>query len=74
MSTDLVIILLLYADFSGKSTQEQLADDGWEIKSTLDISGGTTIMAEKGNRTATVSMNAADGTTTVVITTAVVEE
>ncbi|MFC1686991.1 hypothetical protein ACFL0L_00220 [Patescibacteria group bacterium] len=47
--------------------ETELADDGWEVTSTLTLPTGITLGAEKGNRYVTVSAGEEDGDTFVTI-------
>ena len=53
---------------------EKLQADGWSIISTLEISDGADIMAEKDDRYTTVSIATSEGITVVIITTSVISE
>ena len=52
----------------------ELENDGWDITMTLDIGEGSTIGAEKDNRSVSISIAESDGATTVVIGTSTMEE
>lgn len=54
--------------------EEQLVDDGWTITGMLDFTSAATVMAEKNNRTVTVTMTEVDGVVTVGIGTSTNEE
>lgn len=54
--------------------EKQLVDDGWTITGMLDFTATATIMAEKDNRTVTVTIIEADGVVTVGIGTSTNEE
>ncbi|MFH0952525.1 MAG: hypothetical protein V1838_05115 [Patescibacteria group bacterium] len=47
--------------------EDQLAADGWTVTMSLSIGTGTTIGAEKGDRTVTITIDQADNGKTVVI-------
>ena len=53
---------------------EQLVDDGWTITGTLDFTETASIMAEKDDRTVTVTILETDGVVTVGIGTSTIEE
>ena len=54
--------------------ESELENDGWDITMTLDIGEGSTIGAEKDNRSVSISIAESDGATTVVIGTSTMEE
>lgn len=54
--------------------EEELVDDGWTITGTLDFTETVSLMAEKDNRTVTVTIMEVDGVVTVGIGTSTNEE
>ncbi len=48
---------------------EELPADGWNVTSTMNISGTYSLVAEKENRTVSVTAGESDGTTSVSIST-----
>lgn len=53
---------------------EQLPADGWDITSTLTLTDSGSMMAEKDDRSVTVSFGTSDGTTVVIISTSIISE
>lgn len=47
--------------------QQKLKNDGWEITATYNISGNSTIAAQKSDRTLSVSINESEGKTLVIL-------
>jgi len=54
--------------------EEELVNDGWTITGTMDFTSTVSVMAEKDNRTVTVSINEVDDVVTVAIGTSSNEE
>lgn len=50
--------------------QEKLASAGWKIIGTMNFGGGATVIAEKDNRTVSVTINTSDDKTIVTISVA----
>jgi hypothetical protein len=70
-SSGYTITLTTNASASSVNDQyvEELPADGWTVTSTMNISGTYTLVAEKTNRTVSVTAGESDGTTSVSIST-----